>query len=92
MDEKSARQVAGAAVLPREGAFVVHLGLHSTLSSGALRGRVEHVASGMAEQFDGIGELQAFVVGVLGSLPDFAGSREAIAPRGEERSHRCDTA
>ena len=51
--------------LPTNRAFVVQLQASSGASEVAHRGRVEHLASGLAMRFADEGELWAFVDGLL---------------------------
>jgi hypothetical protein len=57
---------ANQPTLPQERAFVVQVRSDVPGTREALRGRVEHIASGESANFDSVEGLLDFIVGLLG--------------------------
>jgi len=73
-------------------AFVVHLAVHGSTGSPSERGRVEHVLTGNATQFESIADLVAFMEA---NIADRQGFHEEVAPAetadGQTPSARLDS-
>jgi len=62
------QESAGQAPLSPHRAFVVQFRAETAVEQGRFVGRVEHVVSGQATQFDSLEELLAFMARVLASV------------------------